>query len=103
MKPWTVQFRPRFKHEVAALRDLRGKHFDLDAFLLAVKLLGDGETLPEGFRDHKLDADWHGRREFHLAGDDLIIYQRKPRAREIVFLRAGTHNQLFRQRRRKGQ
>jgi mRNA-degrading endonuclease YafQ of YafQ-DinJ toxin-antitoxin module len=28
----------------------------------------------------------------------LIVYQRKPRLREIILLRAGTHKQLFRRR-----
>lgn len=101
MTPWNVRFRPRFKRELAVLRDLRGKSFDMEAFLWAVTLLGDGRPLPEGFRDHGLEDDWAGRREFHLAGDDLIVYLRRERAREIVFLRAGTHKLLFRKRRRK--
>jgi len=57
MTPWTVQFLPRFKRELAILRDLRGKNFDLEAFLWAVELLGDGEALPESFRDHELETE----------------------------------------------
>ena len=36
---------------------LRGKNFDLEAFLWAVELLGDGEALPESFRDHELETE----------------------------------------------
>lgn len=100
MTLWRVEFRPRFKRELAAIRDLRGKHFDLEALLLAVELLGDGKPLPASFDDYELEAEWAGRRECHLAGDDLLIYQRKERSREVVFLRAGTHRQLFRKRRK---
>lgn len=50
------------------------------------------------FRTHALEDDWANRREFHLAGDDLVVYIRKERALEIVMLRVGTHRQLFRRR-----
>ncbi len=65
------------------------------------ELLGDGLPLPDTFQDHALVDDWQGRREFHLAPDDLIIYLRKERSREAVLLRAGTHSQLFRRRLRR--
>ena len=101
MSEWKVVFRPRFNRELIRLHDLRGRHFDFEGLLLAFEFLGNGQPLPEVFQDHALVDDWQGRREFHLAPDDLIIYLRKERSREIVLLRAGTHRQLFRRRLRR--
>ncbi|MDR2216404.1 MAG: type II toxin-antitoxin system YafQ family toxin [Nevskiaceae bacterium] len=95
---WTIVFRKRFDHDLDRLRDLRGTAFDLEGLKYALTLLADDTPLPSQFRDHALADDWAHRREFHLAGDDLVIYLRKPRLREIVLLRAGTHRQLFRRR-----
>jgi mRNA interferase YafQ len=53
----------------------------------------NGETLPPEALDHPLKGEYQGSREFHLAGDVLIIYTVKD---ETLYLqRIGTHNQLF--------
>lgn len=77
---------------------MRGKAFDLDAWVWAVELLGSGAELPKQFKDHELKDDWAHRREFHIGDDDLIVYVRKKRKDEIVFHRAGPHQRLFRRR-----
>ena len=98
-----LRFRKKFLIELRELRDLRGKSFDLDAWLWAIELLGAGADLPATFKDHALAGDWAHRREFHIGDDDLIIYVRKKRADEVVFHRAGTHKRLFRRRARRKQ
>jgi len=95
---WKLVFTRRFDHDLDRLRNLRGATFDLEGLKYALTFLADGKPLPKEFKDHDLTDDWAHRREFHLASDDLVIYQRKPRLREVVFLRAGTHKQLFRKR-----
>ena len=97
------RFRKKFLVEIRELRDLRGKSFDLEAWLWAIELLGSGADLPPEFRDHALKDDWAHRREFHIGDDDLIVYVRKRRADEVVFHRAGTHKGLFRIRVRRKQ
>ena len=50
-------------------------------------------SLPEESKDHQLLGEYNDCREFHLGGDMLVIYLVKPE--ETVFLRIGTHSQLF--------
>ena len=97
---WKLVFRKRFDHDLDRLRDLRGSAFDLEGLKYALAFLAEGKPLPKEFSDHELKNDWAHRRDFHLAGDDLVIYQRKPRLQEVVLLRAGTHKELFRKRAR---
>lgn len=51
------------------------------------------------WRDHELVGDWKNHRECHIGGDFLLIYKldesEKPDL--VVFVRAGTHADLFEQ------
>jgi len=61
------------------------------------KILADlvNETpLPPHNRDHDLSGNYAGCRECHVQGDWLLIY-RYAGGNEIVFLRTGTHSDLF--------
>jgi len=63
--------------------------------LKAVMLLliaGDAPLGPE-WLDHPLKGGWEGHRECHVGGDFLLIY--RVGASQIVFVRAGTHADLF--------
>jgi mRNA interferase YafQ len=56
-------------------------------------LLLKDEPLPSEALDHSLTGEYKGFREFHLAGDILIIYTIED---DIIYLqRIGTHTQLF--------
>ena len=44
-------------------------------------------------RDHPLTGNWSGRREYHIKGDWLLIYQAGGGVN--VFERTGTHSDLF--------
>lgn len=58
-----------------------------------LSLILNNEPLPIEASDHPLTGEYKGFREFHLAGDILIIYTVKD---DILYLqRIGTHNQLF--------
>ena len=67
--------------------------------LKAVMLLLIAHDSPLGaeWRDHPLKGDWADYRECHVGGDFLLIYKLDdgtvPGA--IVFVRAGTHADLF--------
>jgi mRNA interferase YafQ len=51
------------------------------------------KPLPEDSKDHSLQGEYKDCREFHLGGDMLVIYI--PGENDTVFLRLGTHSQLF--------
>ena len=57
-------------------------------------LLAAGEPLPPEYLDHELRGEWDGYRECHIGGDFLLIYRIDGDL--VVFVRAGTHNDLFR-------
>ena len=47
--------------------------------------------------DHELKGQWSDHRECHVGGDFLLIYriQGKGLNQSIVFVRSGTHSELF--------
>ena len=61
-----------------------------EAMLLLIA--NDGPLSAEWF-DHELAGDWVDHRECHAKGDLLLIY--KLDADSVIFVRAGTHSELF--------
>ena len=57
-------------------------------------IAADAPLGPE-WLDHPLKGDWADHRECHIGGDFLLIYRLEGDA--IVFVRAGTHADLFEQ------
>lgn len=61
-------------------------------------LIANDAPLGPEWRDHPLKGDWAGYRECHVGGDFLLIYKLSDtggKADAIVFIRAGTHADLF--------
>ncbi len=65
-----------------------------DAMIL---LVANNGPLPAEWLDHSLMGDWAGHRECHIGGDFLLIYKLDDSGKlgEVVFIRAGTHAELF--------
>lgn len=57
-------------------------------------LVADGAPLGPEWRDHALHGEWAGFRKCHVGGDFLLTYRADETA--VVFVRAGTHADLFR-------
>ncbi len=60
-------------------------------------LIANDGPLPPEWQDHELTADWADHRECHVGGDFLLIYSLdgKGRKASVIFVRAGTHADLF--------
>lgn len=60
-------------------------------------LIANEAPLEVQFKDHALKGNWLGYRECHIGGDFLLIYKVADTAKvsSIIFVRAGTHSQLF--------
>lgn len=56
-------------------------------------LIANDGPLPAEWLDHPLKGKLAGYRECHVGGDFLLMY--KPTETEVVFVRAGTHAELF--------
>jgi mRNA interferase YafQ len=59
-----------------------------------VLLIANDAPLPPEWRDHALTGEWTDHRECHIGGDFLLIY-RLTGDEMIVFVRSGTHADLF--------
>lgn len=60
-------------------------------------LVANDEPLGPEWLDHALTGEWSDHRECHIGGDFLLIYRldRRGSEEQIVFVRAGTHADLF--------
>jgi mRNA interferase YafQ len=56
-------------------------------------LIANNEPLPATYLDHALQGEYSDCRECHIGGDWLLIYRLD--GDTIVFVRTGTHSQLF--------
>ena len=85
---YTAQFKRDFK------RISRQKR-DAERLLEALRLLAEGETLAESFRDHSLGGGYHGHRECHIRPDLLLIYRIDEGILTLTAVRTGSHAELF--------
>ena len=81
----------QFRKDYSKVR-LTDQH--LQKFILYVGALLNGKKLPVESRDHSLSGEWDDFREFHLGGDQLVIYQEN--IEFVTLARMGSHAQLFR-------
>lgn len=76
----------------------RAGRYDMKRLKTAMLLLitNDGPLGAE-WLDHSLIGDWAGHRECHIGGDFLLVYKLDDSGKPglIVFVRAGTHADLF--------
>jgi len=80
----------QFKKDLAKVK-LTDKQFE--KFIKYISLLLEQKPLPPEAKDHPLSGDWKDFREFHLGGDLIVIY--KIENNNLILVRIGTHNQLF--------
>ena len=61
-------------------------------------LIANDAPLGPEWKDHALRGNWAEHRECHVGGDFLLIYRADNavgKSGTIVFVRAGTHSELF--------
>lgn len=95
-----IVFTRRFERDFRRLKKrLSGAVLDYESLEYVFELLQAGTRLPEGFREHPLEGEYAGFTECHMEADWLLIY--RMRRHQIVFHRTGTHQELFRARKRR--
>jgi mRNA interferase YafQ len=57
-------------------------------------LIANDGPLPPEYLDHELAGEWKDHRECHCGGDFLLIYKFGDDG-SVIFVRAGTHAELF--------
>ena len=77
----------------------RSGRYDMKRLKKAMLLLAANDAPPGAeWKDHALKGEWSKHRECHVGGDFLLIYRLDETAGPggtIVFVRAGTHSELF--------
>jgi mRNA interferase YafQ len=60
-------------------------------------LIANEQPLQAEWQDHALTGEWADHRECHVGGDFLLIYRLHASGKDeqVVFVRAGTHAELF--------
>lgn len=76
------------------------RNYDLSILESVLKLLQNGDTIPEKYKDHPLknSKSYKECRELHLEPNWLLIYKYSNNnviLKEIKLIRLGTHSDLF--------
>ena len=88
----------RIKYHNAFKRDykrLKKRGMDMELLHDTIRMLVQGETLPERYRDHALTGDYKGYRDLHITPDWLLIYRVEETELILVLSRTGSHSDLF--------
>ncbi len=74
----------------------RSGRYNLNSLKEAILLLiANDNPLGAEWKGHALKGNWSGFRECHIGGDFLLIYEIDEKSNIVVFVRAGTHAELF--------
>ncbi len=89
---YTVIPTHKFQKDVKLLQK-RG--YDMSKLTEVIKLLANGETLPDKHKDHTLIGNYINCRECHIKPDWLLIYEIIDEQLILTLTRTGTHSDLF--------
>lgn len=88
-----VEYTAKFKKDLK-LAKRRNKH--LTSLQKVMKDIELEHNLNPKLKDHALGGNWSGHRELHIEPDWLLIYKLLPKEKVVIFVRTGTHSDLFR-------
>lgn len=77
------------------LKRIQKRGYDISLLTNVLKLLAQGEPLPEKYNDHNLTGNYKGCRECHITPDWLLIYEVSDYEVILYLTRTGTHSDLF--------
>lgn len=60
-----------------------------------VKIIANGENLPEIYKDYSLNGKYKNCRECHILPDWLLIYRKLEDVLVLYLIETGTHSDLF--------
>ena len=68
---------------------------DSEKIRKVMKDIAGENALDPQLKDHKLIGDYVDHRECHIEPDWLLIYQVDKKANAVLFVRTGTHSELY--------
>lgn len=87
-----VEYTTKFKRD---LKLAKRRNKNMTSLHKIMKHIEHEEPLNPRHRDHPLTGDWHGHRELHIEPDQLLIYKLLQKEKVVIFVRTGTHSDLF--------
>lgn len=87
-----VEYTTQFKRD---LKLAKKRKKDLSVLQKIMEHIEKEEPLSQKLKDHSLVGNWQGHRELHIEPDWLLIYKLIPRQKVVIFVRTGTHTDLF--------
>lgn len=87
-----VEYTTQFKRD---LKLSKRRNKNLKALQKIMELIEHEKPLSARLKDHPLSGNWVGHRELHIEPDWLLIYKLLPEQKLVIFIRTGTHADLF--------
>ena len=89
---YSIDYSKRFKKD---MKRCQKRGLNLQLILDAIALLRTTGMLPAQYRPHKLSGDKNGQWECHIEPDWLMTWNQNDTELTLLFLRTGTHSDLF--------
>ncbi|WP_312699495.1 type II toxin-antitoxin system YafQ family toxin [Sedimentibacter sp.] len=77
------------------LKRVNKRGYNIDLIRNVIKILAEGCSLPEHYKDHSLSGNFNNCRECHITPDWLLIYRISNDDLILYLTRTGTHSDLF--------
>lgn len=77
------------------LKLIQKRGYEIKKLIDVVKILTNGQELPQKYRDHELHGKYAGTRECHIEPDWLLIYEKLESELILILTRTGSHSDLF--------
>ena len=87
-----IEYTTQFKRDLKLFKKRRK---NLDVLQKIMSLISEQKQLSVNLRDHNISGNWHHHRELHIEPDWLLIYRYEHKRNVVVFVRTGTHSDLF--------
>ncbi len=87
-----IEYTNQFKKDLKLIKKSNKK---LDRLKKAMEYIQKNIPLPYSFKDHSLKGNWTNHRECHLEPDWLLIYKQIIKENVVIFVRTGSHSNLF--------
>ena len=87
-----IEYTTQFKKD---LKRVKKRGCDFKSLEKIIKLILEESTLPAKNKNHTLTGNWSHHQECHIKPDWLLIYKVDKTSNAAIFVRTGSHADLF--------
>ncbi len=87
-----VEYTTKFKRD---LKLAKKRNKNLKSVHEIIEQIVHEKPLALQLKDHPLTGNWNHHRELHIEPDWLLIYKLLSEEKTVIFVRTGTHSDLF--------